>query len=516
MSTYNVTIPMNPSRAQQVLVDEKVLAELQQELARRGTELDRLKAAMETLAAINTPARFLAAAMALCNELATRFSAERVGIGFLRNRYVCLQALSHTEKITRHMQLVQDIESAMEECLDQDIEVILPPVRDASYVSRSTEKLAQQHGPSAITSLPLRRDGAVLAVLTLERKADRPFAPGEIETLRLICDLMTARLADLYEQDKWIGAKAARETRKSLAWVVGTKHTWTKVIAIAVFALLAFALFVDGTYRVEAPFIVEPTERQVLSAPYDAILRTVNVQVGDLVFTPATRADFDALAAAPLVSLLPPRPSTVLATLDTSELLNRLAGALAEKDTAFQQEKMARREGIIKEAEAQMALAQAAKAQAQIDLLQWQIGHAAITAPIDGIIFAGDLKPKIGARVKVGDELFEVGRREGLRAELSVPEDQITELRINYPGELAASSYPGRKLNFIVERINPVAEVNQHHNVYKVRVRFVHSDVPQWLKPGMEGIARVDVGEARYAWLWTHKLVNWVRMKLWV
>ena len=154
MTSFNV----NVGGRSQVLVDEQQLQALQAEVARRGVELERLKAAMEILGSVNSPAHFVAASMALCNELASRFQAERVGIGFLQGRYVRLRALSHTEKITRNMQLVQDIESAMEEALDQDIEVVLPAPKDASYVYRATETLANRHGPSAVVSFPLRRE----------------------------------------------------------------------------------------------------------------------------------------------------------------------------------------------------------------------------------------------------------------------------------------------------------------------------------------------------------------------
>jgi len=36
------------------------------------------------------------------------------------------------------------------------------------------------------------------------------------------------------------------------------------------------------------------------------------------------------------------------------------------------------------------------------------------------------------------------------------------------------------------------------------------------MRPGMEGLAKVEITKARYAWIWTHRLVNWVRMKLWM
>ncbi len=132
MTAFNIV--SSAAARTQVLLDEQQFAQMQGELARRGIELERLKSAMETLSAVNAPARFMAASISLCNELASRWKAERVGVGYLRGRYVRLQALSHTEKITRQMQLVQDIESAMEECLDQDLEILFPPPKEAGCV----------------------------------------------------------------------------------------------------------------------------------------------------------------------------------------------------------------------------------------------------------------------------------------------------------------------------------------------------------------------------------------------
>jgi hypothetical protein len=32
----------------------------------------------------------------------------------------------------------------------------------------------------------------------------------------------------------------------------------------------------------------------------------------------------------------------------------------------------------------------------------------------------------------------------------------------------------------------------------------------------MEGVAKIDLGRRSYAWIWTRRIVNWVRMKLWL
>ena len=33
--------------------------------------------------------------------------------------------------------------------------------------------------------------------------------------------------------------------------------------------------------------------------------------------------------------------------------------------------------------------------------------------------------------------------------------------------------------------------------------------------PGVEGVAKVVVGERRLIWIWTHEAVEWLRLKLW-
>lgn len=529
MTSFNV---VSSGRAQ-VLVDEQQLQQIQAELARRGGELERLKGAMETLSAVNTPAHFVAAAMALCNELASRMKAERVGLGFLKGRYVRLKALSHTEKITKNMQLVQDIEGAMEECLDQDVEIIFPPPKEASFVYRSTETLSARHGPNAVISLPLRRVvpgrakderlGNVVAVLTVERKADQPFTLTEVETLRLTCDLFTSRIVDLYENDRWVGAKALRGTRRALAWAVGAKHTWPKVIAISAAAFIAFALLVDGTFKVEAPFTFE-AEKQTISAPFASHLKTVSQYAtpGDMVFCEATAAPFDDLNET--CDLLPvlriPRPVTTLATLDVAEIQGRRDLAIGDRDVALKEADIARNEKKI--ADEQRAMKKAAQADASVRLYTLQIEQSIIQTPIDGVIHSGDLRSKRGAPVQQGDELFQIGEIDTLRADLSVPEDQVSEMLSfgqksgSWKGILKTTSYPDRPIRFTVERINPIATVSGTKNVFTVRANIEKEDIQPWMRPGMEGLAKVEISQARYAWIWTHRLINWVRMKLWL
>ncbi|KKL71003.1 hypothetical protein LCGC14_2099250, partial [marine sediment metagenome] len=375
------------------------------------------------------------------------------------------------------------------------VEVLYPSPEDATYVSRAAGELAGRHGPAVIASLPLRRAGEVVAVLLVEREPDKGFTIEELESLRLTCDLCTPRLVDLYKNDRWVGARAAAGLRTGLAAVIGPKHTWWKVAAIAVCAILAFLIFFKGNYRADASFTLQAVQRQVIPAPFDGYLKTVHVRPGDSVVA----------------------GETVLATLDTAELREQLGSAKAERHRSLIQAAAAMAEN--KTVEEQIARTDADKADASIRLLERRINQARIVSEIAGIVIVGDLERQIGAPVKIGDILFEVAPLKELRAELSVTEDQIADvLKVadasDPEGELATAGYPDIRVGFVVERINPVAEVVDQKNVFKIRVRL--AKVPSWMRPGMEGVAKINLGKRSYGYLLTRKLINWIRMKLWI
>ena len=464
------------------------LYEMRLAFQQRHGDLQRLRTGMELLAAVNEQDRFTGAAMATCNEVAAKWQCERVCLGFLQGRYVRAVAMSHTEKFSRKMKIVQDLEAAMEECLDQDVEIVHPPASSATYVARAAGELSKRHGPSMVVSLPLRKAGEPAAVLTVEWTPDAAVEAGQIESLRLACDLCTPRLVALREKDRWFGAKAARATRKGLGALVGAKHTWAKVAAVLICGFAAFLYFAEGDYNADASFVLQATQRQVVAAPFDGFLEDVKVEVDQNVVVGET-----------------------LATMDRSSLRLRRAALDMERIAYVKQADLAMRDG--KTAEAQIANAQRDKVAAQIRLLDDQIRKAVIVAPIAGMVIMGDLERHRGVPLKTGETLFHIAPLDELRAELSVPEDQIADIKVGQDGMLAAAGYADRKIPFVVERISPIAEVVDQQNVFKVRVKL---QAEPWMRLGMEGVAKVTLGRRRYAWLWSRQLVNWVRMKLWL
>jgi len=467
------------------------LYEMRLTLQQRQSSVARLRMAMEVVSAVNESERFAGVAMAACNEIADRWRCERVSLGFLRGRYVHVRALSHTEKFSRKMKLAQDTESAMEECLDQDVEILYPAPDEATYVCRATKELSQRHGPSSVVSIPLRKAGEPVGVITAERPLDEPFTLEEIEALRLTCDLITGRVETLHRTDRWVGARAAAGLRRGAAALVGPRHTWAKLTAIAVCAAIAFLIFAHGPYRVDGMFVLEPAREEFVSAPFAGVLHSVSVDKGDTV-----------------------RAGQELGRLNTDRLQAQLDAAQVEKTRDLMEASVAAGEG--KHAEADIARKKAQEVQkGKIEPLTRQIEAAVLTAPFDGTVVSESLRRQVNREVEKGEPLFELAKLDTLRAEITVPEDQIAEVRERQTGELSPASAPDRRIPFVIERIDPVAEVVEQQNVFRVRARLT-KPAEDWMKAGMEGVAKIDIDRRRYAWIWTRRLVNWLRMKLWM
>lgn len=474
---------------------------------------ERLSTALDLATGLSPLHRFRSLAYRIVNELASRLNLDRVALGMIdtaplilnqsdeaesdtqsskpiaRASYIKIAALSGTEKIVGRMRLVQDLTAAMEECFDQDTELRWPCSPDDAVITRALRAHDDHSGPLTAALLPLRSAGRVVGVLAVERRPDRPFLDHEIAGLRVICELITPRLLDARERDRWIGAKLADTARNSIAGVLGPTHTWIKLTA-ALLTLFIIALIVlPATERAKGAFRVVPVQRQVIPAPFNGFIDSVLVGVDQ-----------------PVIA-----GQTILATLDTQELTLQLAANQAGASSARTEAGKARAEGKL--AEAAIAEKRAEEIEATVDLLRQQLNRATIIAPISGTIISGDIERLIGAPVQTGQILFEIADLSNLHAEIGIPESRIADVRIGQTGRLATASYPDRKIAFEVDRITPVAELVDGRNVFRVRLRLI--DPPDWFRPGMSGEAKVDTGRRSLGGVLFRDLTDWLRMRLW-
>jgi len=268
----------------------------------------------------------------------------------------------------------------------------------------------------------------------------------------------------------------------------GPRHPGVKLIAAVGIAAIAFLALVDADYRVTSKVVIEGSVQRALAAPFQGFVGESFARAGDRV-----------------------RAGQVIAKLDDRDL------RLERTRWASEAEQMARRyrQAAASSDRAAMTVtaAQEAQAQAQLALVEERIARASLTAPFDGIVVVGDLSQQLGSPVEQGKVLFEVAPLDSYRVVLQVDERDIGELSQKQRGELALAGLPFERLPFTVRQITPVSTPQEGRNHFRVEAQLDQADVR--LRPGMEGVGKVEVGERRLVWIWTHAMVEWLQLAAW-
>jgi multidrug resistance efflux pump len=163
--------------------------------------------------------------------------------------------------------------------------------------------------------------------------------------------------------------------------------------------------------------------------------------------------------------------------------------------------------------EQQISTTQIEQAEAEIRLVDEQLARSRLTAPFDGIVISGDLTQSIGASLQRGQELFQVAPLDSYRVVLDVDESQISDVAIGQKGSLVASSLPGETFPLTITKITPVSKAHDGRNTFRVEGKL--DDAAQALRPGMHGVAKIDIERRRMVWIWTRAFLDWARLTFW-
>lgn len=461
----------------------------QQEEGRREAGGERVFAALDLLATVLDEARFQAACTALVTELATRLDCDRVSLGFDHGGQQRVQAISHTASFGKELNLVRLLGAAMDEAIDQGRTLSFPAAEGAErLIVRAHAELARQHGAAEVCTIPVPVGDRLAAALTLERPENRPLDSRDIELCETVGALAAPVLVLKRDQERWLAEKAWVSLRGQLEKLFGPRHVVRKAVLALVAILAVFFSFATGRYRVTADSVLEGAVQRAVVAPYEGYIAEAAVRAGDEV------AEGDALAV-----------------LDDRDLkLERL-----KVSTRRAQLERERRDKVAERdrAEVRVLSAQIEQAEAELALLDEQLARTRLHAPFRGIVVSGDLSQSLGAPVRRGDLLFQVAPLDAYRLILRVDEQDIGDVRASQTGTLVLGAMPEQPLPFRVTRLTPVTTAEEGRNYFRVEAQL--AEAPARLRPGMEGVAKIDVGERKLLWIWTRRLVAWVRLQLW-
>jgi RND family efflux transporter MFP subunit len=451
--------------------------------------VERLQTVATLLSEVTAPKSFHGAAVALVTAMATRFACDRVSIGFLKRGSMRLEAMSHAGQFGQDTNLVRAIDAAMNEAMDQEASIVVPdePHRKA-VASRAHAKLAHDSGNGAICSVPLPGRDRTVGVITLEREASTPFDAETVTICESLAGLVGPILETHRRDDRWLIRKTWDSGVKTLGMIIGPSHIAAKLLVVALIAIAVFLSRATGTYRITADTVLEPAAQLSVATAFDGYIRTAPVRAGDVIHA-----------------------GDELATLDDREYQLERARWQSQEDQSQRQYHEAL--GTGNASQAQIFAAQVAQAKAQVALLDEQIARTRIKSPFEGVIVTGDLSQSLGVPVQRGQVLFQIAPLDSYRVILQVDERDIADVTNEQRGQLVLSGSPNDPLPFKIRRITPVSTTSEGRNYFRVEAEL--DGAPPRLKPGMEGIGKIEVDNRLLVWIWTHQATDWLKLKVW-
>lgn len=378
----------------------------------------------------------------------------------------------------------------------QDVPPDLPPAPTAAprHAARAPHRLSA-------ASVPLVVAGQLLGVLSVQRQRGPAISGAELQQLEhLAC--LSAPLLRLMQRNERSTAQRARDAFGE-AWARASRQRqqqWQLLAAGAGVAGL-LVLLLPWPSQVGGPARLEGAVQRVLSAPADGFVQLVHARAGDSV-----------RAGQPLLDL---------ADQDLQLERQRWQSQLAQHlDALASAQARADRTQLV------LQQSRADEAQAQLALTEEKLQRSRLVAPFDALVVQGDWSQQLGVPVKEGAELLTLAPLGRFRVMVEIDERDIGALHAHRAaaaaggspsGSLMLSALPWNPLALRVTRISPVAKAVAGRNVFEVEAELLpgRSDAMAALKPGLQGTAQLQAGDASPLWHVLRRALGAARVAWW-
>jgi hypothetical protein len=429
------------------------------------------------------------ASMAVASELAGRLQCERVSIGLVENNDVRLHTISNSTQHVKRQNVVKCIEAAMLEAIDQRETLTFPPGAASYYSTQEHDVLVRQFSGEYICTVPLVVNEVVTGAVMFERQGE----VGEFDDeTKELCEQLAALFAPVLHyrrlNDRPLIEKIKEFSGSLFPTIFGSGYLGTKLLATFIAGAFVVTYLLPWDYKISANAILEGEIERVITAPEEGYLKEASVRPGDIV-----------------------QAGDTLATLDDRDLqLEKLkwSGKLKQVSKEY-------REALAFHERSQIGIlrSQLSQAEAQLEILEHKLNRITISSPISAVIVSGDYTRALGSPVERGQVLYKVSPLENYRVVLQVDESDVADITVGMRGELTLSAAAEETFDMEVVKITPVSTAENGINYFQVEASLISS--PEFLRPGMQGIGKIEVGERQLFWIWTHKAMDWARLTLW-
>jgi Barrel-sandwich domain of CusB or HlyD membrane-fusion/GAF domain len=458
-----------------------------------STDIARAASSLDFLAAIGEQPRLQGMAIAVANDLAARLRCDRVSVGIIRrNGSIRLRAISHSASFKGQGRLVDAIENAMEEALDQRTSVAFPPLpsteRAVTMAHRALTEIIRVQGTSLISVVMADGKGEPVGAITFERHRNELFDKEALQLTEAIAALLGPIVGLQLRANRLLAGRAIDWVGDGFVSLFGPRRPGLKLVVIGVIGLGLFLALAKGEHRVTAKSVLEGEVQRAAVAPFNGFIRAAPVRAGDTV-----------------------KAGDVLAALEDRDLILERLKWRAERDKLVQKQ----REVRAKQDRTSLVIldSQIRQAEAQLALAEENLSRARIFAPFDGIVVSGDLSQMLGSPVEKGKTLFELAPLDSYRLIVHVDERDVRYVAMGQSGTVAFAGVPWTPLRMTLSKITPITVPEEGRNSFRIEARL--TELGQQLRPGMEGVAKIETGQRLLMWIWTRAVVEWLRLAAW-
>jgi RND family efflux transporter MFP subunit len=458
-----------------------------------SSNIGRAASCLDLLAAAGEQPRLLGMAMTVANDLTARLRCDRASVGILRrNGTMRVRAISHSATFKDQGRLIDAIENAMEEALDQRSSIAFPSPpsakRSVTIAHRALADIVRVPGAALLSVLLANSKGNVVGAITVERHRNEPFDQETLQLAEALAALLGPMVALQLRANRLIAGRIFDRFGDGLTALLGPRRPALKLGAISLVALALVLGFARGEHRVTAKSVLEGEVQRAAVAPFEGFIQTAPVRAGDTV-----------------------NKGDLLATLDDRDLILDQLKWSAERDKLLQR----RRDALAKHDRTNLVLlaSQIRQAQSQLELAEEKLARTRIVAPFDGVVVSGDLSQMLGSPVEKGKTLFEIAPLHAYRLIVQVDERDVRYVAVGQGGTLLLAGMPTDPLPLVVKKITPVTVAEEGRNSFRIEARLTELD-PR-LRPGMEGVAKIETGRRSIIWIWTHAVLEWLRLAAW-
>ena len=433
----------------------------------------------------------------IANQFAQFFDASQASIGQVKNNSIKLQAVSGKHHYNAQSEWADMIETLMEECLDQVSPLLannnsgetLEPTETNELILAQNRAYQRRYDNPNLLTLAFTHADQSIAFICLERKTAY-WSANDIACAKELAHGISSSLYTNTQKYAPILLRLGRQIEAKVNQFVRIEKLWTKLFGLTLLLMFILCCVVKVPYRITGTFVIEAENQTQVSALRDGILQRVFVRGGDQV-----------------------EAGQLLAELDNIDL--RLRQAELQADHAKAKAQMEGAMSIGEYAKARIAEAEVASIEAQLEWTDITIQAGQIYASSPGVLMAEEeLSRRVGSPLRKGEVLLVLAQPQSWQAVIEIDEAEINYLPKNSHGEITFVSRPSQSLNVGVTRTETMARSRPSGSIFRV-----FSEIEQqqdiWWRPGMTGVAKINAGKRTLTWIWTHRLFDWLRLKLW-